>query len=329
MSRERLEGFGFAAAAFINSIWIFHIYLSNTLIGAFEPASFPRVLELTAERPYMYRILVPALSKLFSFLIPSKVIDWFLAAPDPVSDTFRRLAGDVHFREAAFVLVVMFASLTAFALAQRVFLADLGFNKREQIVLPLLIQMFVLPVTMIAGYYYDLPQLFLMTLGLLLLHRRRWAGYFAVLAIASLNKETAAFLVAVFCIHQWHRMPGAAFLRLLAWQGIIVAVIRITTSLLFRDNAGASLVFTVPDQMRIYSEHPFALAATLACFGIITYLVLRQWRSKNEFLRSAASIGLIVLVLFIPFGYPLEFRVFLDALPVLGVLVFPPGFIKA
>lgn len=328
MSRKRLEGFGFAVAATINSIWIFHIYLSNTLIGAFEPASFSRVMELTAERPYIYRILIPALAKLFSFLIPSKIIDRFLAAADPVSATFERLGGGIYLREAAFVLAVMFASLIAFAIAERVFLADLGFNRREQVVLPLLLQMFILPVAMIAGYYYDLPQLFLMTLGLFLLHRRHWTGYLAVLAIASLNKETAAFLVVVFCIYHWPRLGREPFLHLLAWQAVILAAIRVSMSILFRNNAGSSLVFTVPDQIRIYSEHPFALAATLTCFGVVTYLVLRQWRSKNEFLRASTSIGLIIFMLFIPFGYPLEFRVFLDVLPVIGILIFPPGFIK-
>lgn len=328
MFRQQLEGFGFTVAAFLNSVWIFHIYLSNTLIGAFEPASFPRIMELTAERPYIYRILVPALSKFFSFLIPSRVIDWLLAAPEPVSNTFIRLAAGGHIREAAFVLAIMFASLTAFAVAERIFLADLGFNKREQIILPLLLQMFVLPVAMIAGYYYDLPQLSLMTLGLILLHRRHWTGYLAVLAISSLNKETAAFLSVVFCVHYYSRLSRGTFLRLLAWQAVILIAIRASMSILFRNNAGSSLVFTLPDQIRIYSEHPLALAVTLACFIIITCLVLRQWRLKNRFLRASASIGLIILVLFIPFGYPLEFRVFLDSLPVVGVLVFPPGFFK-
>lgn len=329
MFRERLEGFGFAFAAFINSIWIFYIYLSVTLIGAFEPASFSRVLELTAERPYIYRILVPALSKLISSLISSNRIDWLNTTIEPLSNTFKRLSGGIYPREAAVALIIMFSSIMAFAIVERIFLADLGFNRKELFVFPLLTQMLILPVNMIAGYYYDLPQLLFMTIGLILLHRRHWTGYLAVLGISSLNKETAAFLIVVFCIYYWSRLPRKNFLHLLVSQGFIIVAIRISMMFLFRVNAGSSLVFTIPDQINIYSKHPLALVSTLACFGLITYLVFRNWRSKNEFLRASASIGLIIFLLFVPFGYPLEFRVFLEALPVIGILIFPSGFIKA
>jgi hypothetical protein len=324
MSRARLEGFGFATAAFLNSIWIFYIYLSITLIGAFDPASLARVIETTAERPFIYRILVPILARSLAGMVPTELTEWLKDAPDALSKTYLRLGYNGYSREAVIVLILMFLSLTGFAFLEKTFLADLGYDKKERFVMPLVFQMFVLPVNLFTGFYYDLPQLFLMTICLIYLHRRNWTKYLIFLSIANFNKETSAFLILVYIAYYWSRLPRKNFFTMLIWQVALIGVIRGLLIILFRNNGGSFLAYTIPNQIRIYGEHPLALIFTIAYFGLVIFLTLRQWRSKNGFLRAASVIGLIILILFIPSGYPLEFRVFLDALPVLAILIFPP-----
>jgi hypothetical protein len=71
----------YAIVTVILSTVVFFAYINMTGIGAFQPASLPRVLEGTAARPYTYRILVPVLAVLFSPLIPESAVEWIADAP--------------------------------------------------------------------------------------------------------------------------------------------------------------------------------------------------------------------------------------------------------
>jgi hypothetical protein len=296
-----------------------------TSIGAFQPASLPRVLEGTAERPYVYRILVPVLSRLFSPLVPESLVELVANAPGASRLTFERLSGGIYRREATLVMLMMFGALVAFVFAEKILLKDLGFSAREQFNRSLAILLLVLPVNSFTGYYYDFPQLLLVTISLILLHRRSWTYYLLFLAIANLNKETSVFLVAVFVVYYWSRLPRREFFALLAWQVVICTSIRGIIMYRFHENSGAPIFFTLPDQISRYKNNPIGIVITLAYFLPAIYFISRQWHQKNEFLRSASVLGAIILGLFCLSGFPLEFRVFLDALTVLGILLFPPS----
>jgi hypothetical protein len=314
----------FRILAVINSTWIFYIYLSCTSIGLFRPAALSRVLEGTAERPYIYRVLIPVLAKSFASFIPLSVEGWFANAPLVLKDVFERLKGGMYPREATIVLVAMFLSLVGFVLAEKIFLADLGFNDKEQLVLSLVIQSFILPFNMFTGYYYDLPQLFLITLSLLFMYRRNWGIYFIVFELASLNKETSLFLIMVFAIYYWQRLTRTDFFKLLTTQIIVYGFVRMLILYPFQNNPGSPILWTLPAQYNKYVESPYALIFTLLYFSTVILLVLRKWNWKHEFLRAASVTGLIILVLFFFSGTVMEFRIFLDAWPALGILVFAP-----
>jgi hypothetical protein len=283
------------------------------------------VLEGTAARPYTYRVLVPVLSSLFSPLVPEGIVEWFAEAPGALRSTLERLSGGLYRREAIVVMLIMFGSLVAFVFAEKSLLHDLGFEARDQFRLSLASLLLVLPVNSFTGYYYDFPQLLLMTIGLILLQRRSWRSYLLLLAVANLNKETSVFLVAVFSAYYWSRLPRREFFALLAWQALVCGIIRGPIMYWFRANPGSPIFFTLPDQIRLYQSHPIGIVITLAYFVPALYLIWRRWPQKNGFLRSASVMGAIILALFFVSGYPLEFRVFLDALPVLSVLLFAPS----
>lgn len=319
--RQRLI---FAAIAICLSLLIFLAYLANTSVGAFQPASLARVLEGSATRPYTYRILVPALARFVSPIVPDEMIDWLANSTGALRATFDRLSAVGYEREAAAVMAIMLLSLAGFVFAERAFLAELGFGAREQFILPLAILLMVLPVTLFTGFYYDFPQLLLVTLSLTLMHRRNWRAYLFFLAMANLNKETAIFLVAIFVVHYWARLPRREFLEVLAWQAIVCGGVRGIILYWFEDNPGATIFYTLPDQIKLFRDHPLGLVFTVSYLSLAIFRVLRRWAQKHEFLRSASVLGAIILGLFVTSGYPLEFRVFLDALPVLGILFFSP-----
>ena len=317
--------FLFATLVVLNSIWIFYAYLSVTQMGTFEPAKLSRALEGTAERPYVYRQLVPLLSRGLAPFIPTGLVESLSGAPYPISKTFAALSEAGYQREAASVLVLIFFSLVGFAYAQRYFLRTLGLtDPREQLILPLLAQILILPFTIFFGYIYDIPQIVLITLCLVFLLQRRWMAYFLALALASLNKETSVLVILVFIIFYWSRLPRNSVINLMLAQTAIYAAIRAILVYTYRDNPGAPMLITLRTHYEQYIAYPPSILITLIFFAPLIFLMLRGWKRKHAFLQAGSAMFVVLLGLFFVAGMPVEFRVFLDALPIVAALIYIP-----
>ena len=316
----------FTSLAIALSIFIFLAYLRNTSIGAFQPASLARMLEGSATRPYAYRILVPVLARFLAPVVPSQIPDWFAGSSGAVRSTFEHLSTGGYAREAVIVMTIMLLCLAGFVFAERRLLFELGFGAREQFAWPLAILCMVLPITLFTGFYYDFPQLLLITISLILMYRKSWPSYLLVLAVANLNKETSVFLLVIFSLYYWRRLPHEDFFKIMLLQITICTAIRGAILYRFEGNPGASVLFTLPDQVILFQDKPMGIVFTGLYFAFAIGLAVNRWSQKHEFLRSASVLGIIILGLFFISGFPLEFRVFLDALPVLGILFFPPAF---
>lgn len=315
----------FAILAVANSTWIFLTYLSINRIGTLESATLARTLEATAERPYTYRALIPLLSQIFASAVPDTLIEWLHRAPSSLQNSFGWLSDGGYERQAAVILILILLSLLGFALAERKLLQVLGTGTKEQYVLALLAQILVLPFSIQFSYYYDLPQVLLVTLCLIFLYQEQWWQYLLTLAIASFNKETSLFLIAVFFIYHLRRLRPKKFLELLFAQVTIYTVIRASLLYIFRNNPGTAVLLTLEAHYRQYTTYPSTLIFTLILLFLIGFLIARDWRRKHPFLRATIVIPVLLLILFFTSGMPMEFRVFLDALPVLVILGFPPS----
>jgi hypothetical protein len=315
--------FIFASANILNSLWIFHVYLTIAPIGYYQPANFSNILEGTAERPFIYRALIPLIAKTFSWLVPDKIVIWAVKIPPPLKAAFERLSGEVHSKEAIVAIFAMFFSLVAFGFVERTFTASLGLNKKTQFVLPLFAQLMLLPLSYHFGYYYDLPQVLLVASSLLFLYRQNWPVYSLLFAITTLNKETTITLVIVYGIYYFSRLPRRKFLGLLLSQLLLYTLIRVPLIFLYRNNPGASIPSKLGIQLYIYTEFPIILFITFLFFSIIFLYVFKRWKQVDEFLRASLAIFAVIFILFFLSGIPMEFRVFLDALPVLAIWVYP------
>ena len=61
------------------------------------------------------------------------------------------------------------------------------------------------PVNYNFYYIWDIPAAVFFTLGLYLIYRNKTLLFLAVYALASLNRETFAFLTVVYLLANWHR----------------------------------------------------------------------------------------------------------------------------
>ena len=313
----------YIVAALIVSAGVFPAYLSISGSWNLDPASFPKMLAGTADRPYVYRQLIPVISKFTAPLVPQWVIDFFQKTPDILKSKINVLSQGTSPREAIIAVILMYSCLIGFIFTERALLKQLGYSQEEEQVIPIVLTILILPLTVFFGYIYDLPQLFLFTLGLIFMVRKQWHFYLPVLTIATVNKETSIFLIMIFALYFFRSLSRKTYLGLLTVQSIIYIFVHGLIVYLYRNNPGQPIDWTIEFHIKQYTHYPITFLVTLLFFGVILFLVFKGWQYKPFFLRISFSIFFIVLILFFTAGREMEFRVFMDILPIFGTLMFP------
>ena len=158
------------------------LHLEGSLVH--PPASLAKLCAGVAELPYQYRALTP----------------WIIAAiartvgPLPWVDALVPVAGVV---EATSVFLLFYATraLLAPCSGSRTAATVAAFG-----VFYLLPFQYLFPRHWPFWYPSDLPSVLFFTLGLLLLHRRRWSLYYPMFVLATFNRETTVFLPLVLVL---------------------------------------------------------------------------------------------------------------------------------
>ena len=309
---------------------VFVYFLGHSGIGLWRPESFELALTWSAPRPYAYRVLMPLAGDLIAPLLGPRISQQLAAFYESVlgRELFRiQMDGAAFPSQVAVILTLMYASLVGFATSIWRLLRELGYAR--------LVCYLHAPILMIGslsffrgfGNMYDLPLLFLFSLGLVLMLRRRWGWYMLVFALATLNKETTIVLFLIFCAYFFSRLEPLLFVRLSAQQLAIFAALQGIVRFALRGNPGTPLEWHFNGQLamarQIVSNPAYALAWGGAVI-VLAIMVMRGWRHKPEFMRRALWIVPVFLVLAVFWGTPLELRGMLEIFPVLGILVLPP-----
>jgi len=174
-------------------------------------------------------------------------------------------------------------------------------------------------------YPYDVPAIFFATLGLLLMAQRRFAFYLLVFTLATLNRETSAFLILIWVLALRDGAPHPLTRRV--FWGILVAqigiwlTIRLVLSHLFAGNAGATFELqwsnNARDLLAYWNYVDFELgAATLMLIGL-WFLGWATRRYQPAFLCRARGafwpfMGLMSIV-----GVLVETRIYGELIPIL------------
>lgn len=312
------------------ALGIFVYFVRPRGLGVNAAASLDRTLTGTAYRPFAYRVLMPLAANLLSPILPRDTA--FRIGTDSETvlgrKVFRdRLNGSQYPSQVVLILIMMYLSLVGFAVTVWYFTGFLGYGNRLRYLMP---PLFLLGCVVFFGfgYTYDFTTLFLFSLGLLLMARRNWAWFLIIFALATLNKETAIFLVVVFALYFFSRLPRSQFLALGACQLGLYGVIEGGIRFVFRNNPGDAFEWHLDEQLPAFREiaqkTPWLLLIWAAAVVVIAMLVLRRWNDKPAFIRVALSIFPFFLILFILWAHPLEIRDMLEVYPVVAFLMLPP-----
>ncbi len=273
---------------------MFLILLQTFEINGDPRSTLEKMLYGTADKPFVYRVLIPTVIRL--------------------------LFETTHLNAVALALIVMYVSLLGFALAfhrlAAEFLSPTATNLATVYVLIGLYPFFYF------GKIYDFAALLLYTAGLWLLIRARWRLYLALFPLAALTKETSVLLILVFAAHYYSRLGRKFFAKLLLYQVVVFAVLRTLVAWRFSANPGQALEFHLLDHFKAILNQPVFSIFFFCMLALALFIVAYKWNHKPLFLRQATlATGLPLAALFFSAGGPYEVRNLLEA--------YPPAFLLA
>lgn len=181
-------------------------------------------------------------------------------------------------------------------------------------------------------YIYDLPAA-LLTLAMTLVlvcHARAPAtrylvAYFLLFTLATVNRETSAFMMGVFALLFFRSMAWPRFFVLIGLQCVVFVAIQWSLGWLFAGNINpnAQLVGTQYENhirlnLRILSEPAF-LITFLARFAAGLYLPVLLWHRALDRRLAIALVGFgLPLVFFAMLGGIIrEYRIFIEIVPLI------------
>lgn len=257
-------------------------------------------LELVAysleSRPYVYRVLVPFLSRALEWLtgIDAVYCMIFLVVLSSIG-----LFYSLKYLYTAFSIDDKYADMFAFIGCELTF-----------------------ALILIGVKVYDIATVMFFAFSLGLLARGKFNNYYMLFFIASLNRETTFLLTVFFLVYFFNRLPRQQYFFGVLYQGFAYIAVKIMLITFYADVPGAVLYLNPVGVMQGYMDKPVGFAlALLVFFSTFLVIAIRRWNEKPVFLRVAfLTIFPIQLILHILMGYPYEIRVFAEAFPVLLLL---------
>lgn len=300
------------------SFGVFWFFVSYSGVNANERADLAGMISGEAHRPFVTRVLVPWLTNGTAALLPENASETAVAAVEASSFLAALLekyrAPHELALEGLISLGWQLAGILGFAFTLRALVRKV-YQAPE--LFPELVTiggLAALSPMLLFGYIYDLPNLFLTTLGLYCVVSGMKIRYYLVFALALLNKETAIMLIVPAVLLVWD-FPRPALSKIVT--GILIqigifAAVRIPINMLYRDNPGGAFEYHLLDHLDVWVNYPvIGIVSALAAIGLL-WLVFRRWRQKPAAAVLGVLPGLGLLGLFVLSGIPFEIRVFYE-----------------
>jgi hypothetical protein len=310
-----------------------HFMEASYLGERYFMTAFQGMYEGTAVKPFVYRQLVPSLTRAIVWITPQAVVDainititdlqWYYESTKlPTALTFilgafpKTASHYPRLVTAILIYGFLWGYIWAFRrLATQIFPDNLAIIYLAPVFGILVISSFSYPFQ----YIYDIAVLFLSTACYYCLAARKWKTYLFFFILACFNKETAIFIFIFSVIWGFFHMERKTYVNLLVLQYIIYALVRLFLLNEYADNDGQylknHLFRTLPGDVMTASKYDRILTLSFI-FLMLTY----QWQNKPAFLKCGLWLLPLVYVAYVIFGIPGEYRVFFDVLPLFVLL---------
>jgi hypothetical protein len=311
------------------SLQVLFIFLRYPGINLNEHARVSDMVAGTADKPFVYRALVPLMARgLIVALPPSVTLKLDGSSPDAHFASLLNLAAEKlswprdDFLPLAVVSFLAYIAFVGFAFGVRslcasCFAAPAAFVDAAPIVALLGLP----PMFVYANYVYDPATLCLMTWGLVLMLRRQWVPYALVFLLACLNKETAVLLPLVMYLTAAPllRQERSRYYVPLLGQVVAFAAIQLVLRQMFHANAGAGVEYHLWHNLACLP--PWTASALLSAAALI-FLLRHEWDHKPAFLKTALWMAVPLVAFCLILGFIDEWRDYYEVYPAAMLLCY-------
>lgn len=310
----------------LSTIFVFGIAITNPGIQGFSRSNIFNMVNGTAYRPYVYRMLVPYIANRILISIP-QTTSTMIVQITRNNSVLKSFFADrrwyiIYATEYYVVLTLMYASLWGFVLSFRYLLRGLFKTSERFINIASMLAILGLPsLYWFNTYLYDFMTLFLFTLGLATMLRRKWGLYLFIFTLACINKETTILLTFIYTIHffKHQKVKFSTYILLLLIQITIYGGIKMSIDMIFIHNTGGIVEFWLKRNVLLLLR-PYPISVYLQ-WAVLGFLVIYKWSEKPLFLKHGLLILIPLFVTMVLWGWIFELRVFYEAYPIVILLM--------
>ncbi len=295
--------------------------------------SAPAMLGGTAITPHVYRQLVPVMANSVIAITPAFIANGvtqymhaWLVDPRGLFATavrFRHPASpppelaDANLYPFAVVCVIDYLFLLGYvffvwALARKLFPQFFS----AQVVAPALAILAIVPMCARFAYIYDFPVLFFSGWLTWLLIEKRLALFTLAVGLATFNKETSLYFIALFAMWGWRELPRRSLAVHLLCQCFLFVMIKGALTVYYSHNPGEFL------WVRGFYDHIITNLDGYAVYnflGVIAAILLLgyRWQAQPYVLQCWMAILPFAVLSWLIFGMRSEYRVLYEMFPAL------------
>ena len=312
----------------LTSLCVLTVFVVSPGIDGYEKARFGEMVYGKAYKPFVYRQLLPLMVRGLVWLYPDNTATWLRTVIESISMVQAKFDRSDWARalypELITACLLMWLALIGFAYALIYLLRTFYRTSLAVERSVVLLAVGILPAFFDkCNYIYDFPLLFLFTLGLAFLARRKMWWFSLVFVLGCVNKETTILLTLIFLIDcasdaQFGKMK---YYLWLLFQAAAFFIIKIALFFAYRDNAGGTVEIHLMDyNLGMVGTVGLETVIAIAAVGLA---VFHDWRMKPRFLRRSLWIAIPLFVLTMLFGYIDEQRDFYELYPLILLLMLP------
>jgi hypothetical protein len=310
-------------------------YSANQFHEAGTPTGYyqyglEQMLAGTAERPYVYRQLLPMAANWADRVTPQSIKNLVNARQiGPNYHMFSALqSSPIAMNEQySFRYLIFYLSTFMFALAAtygmyRVCL-EVQVPPPAAVLAPMVLILLLPYIFAVIGFFYDYSELAFMAFAVWITARYRWRWVIPIAALAAWNKESFFFFVPMLYPFMRRRSSRTSSLTGIGLLCFVCGVIYLLLRARFAHNAGVTVYFQTSNHLNYLIHHPrFLLFTTEEAYGLrvplffsaiplalVIWSVARVWKRLATEVRQHAKIAAAInLPLFILFCAPAEAR---------------------
>lgn len=295
-----------------------------------ERAYFSNMVEGTAWRPFVYRVLVPKTAYVIGKITPdrakSAVVGFVQKAAKKRQDTLLGKSSEYRF-EYLVVVLWMVLALGFSALIWKSTLREvMQYPEHVCFFLPILGIVGTAPVLLFYGpYVYDTTTLLTFSLATHALLTGSRKLYYPTFVLSLLNKETALLLPLLFAIAFSGMTPRRRLVLEAVLQVLLWGVWRYFLTSIYGENRGSNVEFHLLDyNLSFFTYFSLKQVRFWSIIGAVSLLVFDRWKDKPIQLRRLFLTScMFLLPLHILFAWIDEFRGLLEMYPIILLLGTP------